>query len=193
MLIAQQRGFTLPELLLALFLSGLLFSAMTAFMQGAVRRSVTQERQLRLANVMDNLLDTISKDLRRAGYLLNEHEQQHGIRITGTKTELCLVIRYVLAANRYRASHTVSQFLYRYQGGLLEYSRDRDGCTGNGWFSLVDSQVLMIEHFSVEHRSAGEAQGRLKLTLRAVWRADPTIRAERIKVVRPYNRVGTVL
>lgn len=193
MLIAQQRGFTLPELLLALFLSGLLFSAMTAFMQGTVRRSVKQERQLRLTGVMENLLDTISKDLRRAGYLLNEREQQHGIRITGTKTEPCLVIRYVLAANRYRTSHTVSQFLYRYQGGLLEYSRDRDGCTGNGWFSLVDPQVLMIEHFSVEHHSVGEAQGRLKLTLRAVWRADPTIHAERVKVVRPYNRVGTVL
>lgn len=142
------RGFTLPEVLLALLLSALVLTgASRAFpaLQGstlgiASRLTATQE--------LNQLAAALGKSLQRAGYCAGECQ---GAGLTISPDAACL---YVVWDDNHNGRWEAAEFRgYRLRAGNIEVHPGAGSCaTPGGWERISDPANLVIERWQVARR-----------------------------------------
>lgn len=142
---SPQQGFSLIEMLLALLLSSLLFLSAARFFPWLLNNSARLQQQIARAQEVRQLLLTLEKYLRRAGYC--EQPPCTGPALSISPTGECLLVR--LQSRRYVAGGISGPLIndsygFRLNNGQIEARRGADSCGGPGWESLTDPQRLPI-------------------------------------------------
>lgn len=145
-----QRGFSLAEMLVALLLCSLMFVTAARFFPWLVSRSIQLQQQIVQAQEVRQLVMTLQKYLRRAGYC--EQSPCAGPAVTLSSTGECLLIR--LQSRRYVAGGVSGPLIndsygFRLNNAQIEAQRGAESCDSKGWESLNDPQRLPVNalHF----------------------------------------------
>lgn len=160
-----ERGYTLPEMMLAMTFGSLI--ALSAAKTFPIFRQQSSDLWLhsRLEWVLHQLASDIEKDLRRSGFCAGQCKGQPLLigHATGEAPGSCVIIAYDLNRNgHWESTSTVDAeyFGYRLRAGALEGQRGVTQCQGNAWERLLDQQEVQIDTFSVV-----ETQGKGRKTL----------------------------
>ncbi|WP_038026914.1 prepilin peptidase-dependent protein [Tatumella saanichensis] len=140
-----QQGFSLIEMLLALLICSLLFLSAARFFPWLLNNSARLQQQIVRTQEVRQLLLTLEKYLRRAGYC--EQPPCVGPALSISPTGECLLVR--LQSRRYVAGGVSGPLIndsygFRLNNGQIEVRRGADSCVGQGWESLTDPQRLPI-------------------------------------------------
>ncbi|MBL3524494.1 prepilin peptidase-dependent protein [Serratia plymuthica] len=177
---ALERGFTLPEVMLALTFGSLIMLAAAKTYPVLRQHSVDVGRHYRLESVLRQLAFGIEKDLRRAGFcagnchgraLLIGHEP-------GEAAGSCVIMAYDITRNgRWETlGADAGYFGYRLRQGALEGQRGVTHCHGTGWERLLDNDEVRIETFSVKSVAGSSGKTWVMLSLAGRSKADDAIR-----------------
>jgi len=150
----SKKGFTLIELLLALsFGSFIILSSAKIYPHFRYQTKFLQE-SFRLDQAMRQLMFSIEKDLRRAGFC-NGQCPGMILRIgqyPGEMKNSCIILSFDLNKNGKLEGeqHRESEYFgYRLRKGVLEIQRGQLHCSGHGWEKISDPQEIKITHFSI--------------------------------------------
>ncbi|ACS86787.1 prepilin peptidase-dependent protein [Musicola paradisiaca] len=189
----QQRGFTLPEVMLAMGFGSLITLAAAGVLPVLHARVQSSASYFRLEQALSQALFTIEKDVRRAGFCAGACG---GLPVTLNTGEdgqaLCFSLAYDINANgqweqgeRGDAEH----YGYRLRNGALEVQTGGAGCQGSRWEKLLDPAEIKLTRFVVR-RQAGEHQRLYFLTLEGHWTSHPAISLNVTRWVAGRNDAG---
>ncbi|WP_347254138.1 prepilin peptidase-dependent protein [Leminorella grimontii] len=186
-MLAAQRGFSLPEMLIAMLISGLLLSGTMSLLPTFQRQSLMQYRAYRLEQALGQVLQTVEKDLRRAGYLfasttLRSDEMVKIVTSPSGDVKACVLLSYDLNHNGRIEPEGVSlseRFGYRWRQGIVERQRGVSGCQGGEWEKMLDPSEIVVSGFLIERRDSRSAKGEgeyyFDITLSGHWRGQPAV------------------
>lgn len=173
MLIAA-RGFTLPEVMLALVFGSAIALGAAKTYPLLRQQDVAVGQHFRLESMLRQLAFGIEKDLRRTGFCAGQCVGHPLLidRAPGEAASSCLIVAYDIArSGQWAASgEDAGYFGYRLRNGGLEGQRGVSQCSGGGWERLLDQDEVRIERFQVaiERGEHGTALARLTLAGRSV-------------------------
>jgi prepilin peptidase dependent protein B len=149
------QGFTLPEVMLALTFGSAITLAAAKALPVLRQQSTDTLLYYQLDLVLRQVLFSIEKDLRRAGFCAGECRGK-AIQISNAEGEApgsCVIIAYDFNRNgRWdNGNNEADYFGYRLRQGALEGQRGVTQCTGAGWERLVDQDQVQITTFSINH------------------------------------------
>lgn len=177
---ALERGFTLPEVMLALTFGSLIMLAAAKTYPVLRQHSVDVGRHYRLESVLRQLAFGIEKDLRRAGFCAG---YCHGRALLighapGEAAGSCMIMAYDITRNgRWETlGADAGYFGYRLRQGALEGQRGVTHCHGTGWERLLDNDEVRIETFSVKSVAGSSGKTWVMLSLAGRSKADDAIR-----------------
>lgn len=175
-----ERGFTLPEVLLALSFGSLIALAAAKTYPLLRQQSVAIGQDYRLELALRQLAFGIEKDLRRAGFcagrcpgraLLIDHAP-------GEAPGSCVIVAYdITRSGQWKsAGDDAGYFGYRLRQGGLEGQRGVGHCRGPGWERLLDPDEVRVELFNVAVGKGDNGKALVKLTLTGRSAANGSIR-----------------
>ncbi|WP_228398212.1 prepilin peptidase-dependent protein [Limnobaculum xujianqingii] len=184
-----QRGFSLAEMLMAMLIGSMMIVSVAAMYPALQRQSLTLYRLYRLEQSMQQVLMTIAKDLRRAGFLFKDGKErvseavsisQHSQSAVGS----CIIVRYDLNHNGVIDpvdSTAAEHFAYRWLNNSIEQHRSAKDCHGNGWEKLLDPAEIVITHFSAQSvgrslNSSGKDTAYYLMVLEGHWKRWPSVK-----------------
>ncbi|CAI1713994.1 Type II secretory pathway, component PulJ [Serratia grimesii] len=177
---ALERGFTLPEVMLALTFGSLIALAAAKTYPVLRQHSVDVGRHYRLESVLRQLAFGIEKDLRRAGFCAGQCRGKPMLisHASGEAADSCVIVAYDIARNgRWEASGAdASYFGYRLRQGMLEGQRGVKHCSGTGWERLLDNDEVRIETFSLKVNTGDRGKTWVALALTGRSKANSGIR-----------------
>ncbi|MNG69697.1 hypothetical protein D3C81_177040 [compost metagenome] len=177
---ALERGFTLPEVMLALTFGSLIMLAAAKTYPVLRQHSVDVGRHYRLESVLRQLAFGIEKDLRRTGFCAgNCHGRALLIgHAPGEAAGSCVIMAYDITRNgRWETlGADAGYFGYRLRQGVLEGQRGVTHCHGTGWERLLDNDEVRIETFSVKSVAGSSGKTWVMLSLAGRSKADDAIR-----------------
>jgi prepilin peptidase dependent protein B len=177
---ALERGFTLPEVLLALSFGSLIALAAAKTYPLLRQQSVALGQHYRLELALRQLAFGIEKDLRRAGFCAGRCQGRALLidHAPGEAPGSCVIVAYDITRSGQWASggDDAGYFGYRLRQGGLEGQRGVGHCRGLGWERLLDPDEVHIELFNVAVSKAGNGQTLARLTLAGRSAADGGIR-----------------
>lgn len=138
------RGFTLPEVLLALLLSGLLFTGALRVLPTFYQVAAGTADKLAAARDLAQLGNAVIQRLRRAGYCAGTCD---GRALTINSQRHCVVIVWDKNHNGHWEAAEYSAI--RLREGALEIRRGVRECDGKGWERLSAPNVLTIERWEL--------------------------------------------
>jgi prepilin peptidase dependent protein B len=166
---ARQRGFTLPEILLAMGIGSVVMLAAAGSYPAIYQQGQRLRQLFWLDHALHQAADTLGKDLRRAGFCAGEACGNRAVRLSvagGEGAGGCVLLAYDLNRNgRWEpAGPEAETFGYRLVAGALETQRGVTHCGGTGWERLLDPAEVIITGFTLTdaHEAAGTV---LQLTL----------------------------
>ncbi|KEY59347.1 prepilin peptidase-dependent protein [Serratia sp. DD3] len=167
-----ERGFTLPEVMLAMTVGSMITLAAAKALPILRQQTVNVGHHYRLDLLLRQLVFTIDKDLRRSGFCAGECQGRPLLisRVAGEAPASCVIVAYDLNLNgRWEEGGEAEYFGYRLRAGALEGQRGVRHCQGSGWERLLDPQEVQIESFTVRQitRSGGKSFILLGLTGRS--------------------------
>ncbi|MEA9445152.1 prepilin peptidase-dependent protein [Candidatus Fukatsuia symbiotica] len=185
-------GFTLPEVMLALSFGSLIVLSAAKIYPQFHKQVATVYQHYRLEQAMRQVMLTIEKDVRRAGFC---HQQCSGSAIAfsqdrGEMKNSCMIVAYDLNRNGHweDEGHTKSEYFgYRLRHGALEAQRGERNCFGNGWEKLFDPQEIKVTHFTVTPVGDLTSGNLFKLQLAANSIRDPAVQLEINSVIHGKN------
>lgn len=163
-----ERGFTLPEVMLAMTFGSLIALAAAKTLPILRQQTVNAGRHYRLELVLRQLAFGIEKDLRRSGFCAGQCQGQPLLigNVVGEAAGSCVIVAYDLNRNgRWEKVGDAEYFGYRLRAGALEGQRGVTQCNGLGWERLLDQEEVRIDSFTVSRIADGEG-GSLLLSLR---------------------------
>ncbi|WES67382.1 prepilin peptidase-dependent protein [Superficieibacter sp. HKU1] len=153
-----QKGFSLPETLIAMAISSLLLLGASRFLPGLQRAVLLQTRHQMLEDELWQRVYTVAKHLQRAGYCRGECA---GEPLMINWQGACVLVKWDANSNGTwdNALAATSDFTgFRLQNGALETLRGASSCDDKGWDKMTDPQTLRITRFEVvRHNSPGFA------------------------------------
>lgn len=177
---ALERGFTLPEVMLALTFGSLIMLAAAKTYPVLRQHSVDVGRHYRLESVLRQLAFGIEKDLRRAGFCAGICRGRALLigHAPGEAAGSCVIIAYDITRNGRWATlgADAGYFGYRLRQGALEGQRGVTHCHGTGWERLLDNDEVRIETFSVKSVAGSSGKTWIMLSLAGRSKADDAIR-----------------
>lgn len=164
---ARQRGFTLPEVLLAMGIGSVVMLAAAGSYPAIYQQGLRLRALFWLDHALHQAADTLGKDLRRAGFCAGTACGSAAIRL-GTATGACVLLAYDLNRNgRWDAAGPEAEtFGYRLLAGALETQRGVTHCGGTGWEKLLDPAEITVTGFTLT-RVTEAPNTVLRLTLSA--------------------------
>lgn len=181
-----------------MLISGLLLSGIMSLLPSFQRQSLMQYRAYRLEQALGQVLQTMEKDLRRAGYLFapKASQSEEEIRIISSPSgsvKTCVLLNYDLNHNGRIEPVGASQserFGYRWRQGTIERQRGVNDCQGGEWEKMLDPSEIIVSGLQIERRdyrlTQGESGRYFIITLSGHWRGQPE--AERSLVARVKGR-----
>ncbi|MGO4745759.1 prepilin peptidase-dependent protein [Serratia quinivorans] len=175
-----ERGFTLPEVMLALTFGSLITLAAAKTYPVLRQHSVDVGRHYRLESVLRQLAFGIEKDLRRAGFCAGQCRGQPILisRVPGEAAGSCVIVAYdITRSGRWETlGADAGYFGYRLRQGMLEGQRGVKHCRGTGWERLLDNDEVRIDAFSVKTNQGDSGKTWATLALSGRSKADGGIR-----------------
>lgn len=144
------RGFTLPEMLLAMAIGSVLTIGAARTLPLLQQQNLRMQMQAQLNEELQQIMHTLEKAVRRAGYC-------HG-RCSGSALHIdgengsCLLVRWDENSNgRWEGiqSNESDYYGFRLRMRSLEMQRGVDRCSGGGWEKLNDPRLIAIDRFEV--------------------------------------------
>lgn len=177
---AVERGFTLPEVMLALTFGSLIMLAAAKTYPVLRQQSVDVGRHYRLESVLRQLAFGIEKDLRRAGFCAGICRGRPLLigHAPGEAAGSCVIIAYDIARHgRWETlGADAGYFGYRLRQGALEGQRGVTQCHGMGWERLLDNDEVRIDTFNVKSIAGSTGKTWVMLSLAGRSKADDAIR-----------------
>ncbi|MCX8583626.1 MULTISPECIES: prepilin peptidase-dependent protein [unclassified Gilliamella] len=154
----KQDGFSLFEMMLSITFSSLIFIGITAFYSKLQSIILQQNLNTHLQRNIHQGIVSISKDLKRAGFIANKPEKmsQQPIEINPAKN--CYIIRYDSEIrNDWVYNTTIPTksdiFAYRLYNNNLEYKVGTINCEGVNWEKIFDPHDIKITQFSIKKQN----------------------------------------
>ncbi|EMF06401.1 prepilin peptidase-dependent protein [Serratia marcescens] len=167
------RGFTLPEVMLALLFGSVIVLGAAKTYPLLRQQNVAVGQHFRLESTLRQLAFGIEKDLRRAGFCAGKCAGRPLLigQASGEAAASCVIVAYDIARSGQwlTLGEDAGYFGYRLRNGGLEGQRGVSQCDGGGWERLLDQDEVRIERFHVviERGDHGAALARLTLTGRS--------------------------
>lgn len=185
----NERGFTLPEAMLAIGIgSVLLLGAMQFF---PILKQHTQQlaQRYQLDQLLRQTAMTLQKDFRRAGFCAGQCNGQSMVlsAASGEAENSCITLAYDLNRNgRWEpAGHIESEyFSYRLRSGMLENQRGRVECNGSGWERMLDPAEVEFTRLQIATISGDAGKTLLALDMQANWKRSPLVQRQLYSVVK---------
>ncbi|EJS92382.1 prepilin peptidase-dependent protein [Pectobacterium wasabiae] len=189
----EQRGFTLPEILLALSLGSLIM--LSAAQLYPLLRSQSQDstQRVRLEQLFSQVAMGIEKDIRRAGFCAGSC-QGKAISIgnyPGETENSCLNVSYDLNRNGVwdgGEQQDAESFGYRLRGRSLEIQSGAHNCQGDRWERLFDPQEVVLTVFQLQHLAAQNGVALYELQLAGYWAKRPAVRQHITRLILGRNQ-----
>ncbi|UHD64518.1 prepilin peptidase-dependent protein [Klebsiella michiganensis] len=163
----KQRGFSLPETLIAMAISSVLLLGSARFLPALQWAALRQTRQQSLENELWQRIYTVAKHLQRAGYCRG---RCYGQALYIAEGGDCLLVSWDSNSD-----------------GALETLRGASACSGKGWEKMTNPAAIQITAFQVTRLERAGFAPELSITLAAHSVADPQIRARAEYGVTGYN------
>lgn len=187
------RGFTLPEMLLALSLSSLIMLSAAQWYPILRNQSQNSAQYFRLEQLLSAVVSGIEKDVRRAGFCAGECQ---GTPISlgnypGESPNSCLNVSYDLNRNGVWDGETMQEeesFGYRLRAGALEIQSGAHNCHGDRWEKLFDPQEVTLTHFHVQPLSGLSARRMYEVRLSGFWTKRPVIKRTVTRLILGRNQ-----
>nr|WP_072009192.1 prepilin peptidase-dependent protein [Pectobacterium brasiliense] len=189
----KQRGFTLPEILLALSLGSLIM--LSAAQLYPLLRSQSQDsaQLFRLEQLFSQVAMGVEKDVRRAGFCAGTC-QGKAISIgkyPGEAENSCLNVSYDLNRNGVwdgGEQQDAESFGYRLRGRSLEIQSGAHNCQGDRWEKLFDPQEVVLTVFRLQHLSGQNDAALYELQLAGYWAKRPAVRQHTTRLILGRNQ-----
>lgn len=149
------NGFSLFEVLMSLVLGSLLMLVLLHFYPLLFQSAQVFKAKHQLQLEADSILDKITKDLYRAGFVAQDPKfisepifsfQNH-----------CLIVLYDLERNGKMSlgeeNSDSDRFAYRLVDQNLEYKRGAKSCSGVNWYKLNDPEKFFVSDFKIIERA----------------------------------------
>lgn len=146
----KTQGFTLLEMLIALAVSSLLMLGAARMLPQLQTQSLRLMLHARLHEELQQIMHTLEKAVRRAGYC-HGHCQGAGLQDT-RGADGCLRVRWDENSNgqwEVAGHHNSEVWGYRLRASSLEMQRGIANCHGGGWERLNDPRTTGIDAFQV--------------------------------------------
>ncbi|MEC5344212.1 prepilin peptidase-dependent protein [Brenneria populi] len=192
MLNMAQRGFTLPEILLALALGSLIMLSAAQLYPLLRMQSQNSAQYFRLEQLFSQAASGIEKDIRRAGFCAGEC-QGRGVSIgeyPGEMAQSCLNVSYDLNLNGSwdGGERQDESFGYRLRAGALEIQSGAHNCRGDRWEKLFDPQEVTLTLFHLRRLNDRPGAALYQLRLAGYWTKRPAIRQQISRLVIGRNQ-----
>lgn len=148
-----QRGFSLPEMLIAMAIGSVLMISAGRFLPRLLAQNLQLQQRVQLQQELQQIAATLEKALRRAGYC---HGTCSGPPLQLAADGQCVLLRWDENSNgRWEGpGHSESDFYgYRLRSGQLEMQRGVDECSSSGWERLTDPAFIVIDRFQLRRQS----------------------------------------
>lgn len=176
----RQKGFTLPEVMMALSIGSMLMLSSAQLYPLLRQRSQSLSRHFQLDQLLRSTVFNIEKDLQRAGFCNGQcagSALQLG-RSDGEAANSCVITTYDLNRNgRWEppGSSESEYFGYRLRNGGIETQRGIAGCSGNGWEKLLDPAEVKVTEFKITTVPAPNRRPLFAIRIVAHWSDAPAI------------------
>lgn len=192
MLTKPPRGFTLPEILLALSLGSLIMLSAAQLYPLLRAKSQNSAQYFRLEQLFSQVAAGIEKDVRRAGFCAGAC-QGRAISIgnfPGEMAQSCLNVSYDLNRNGNwdGGEQQEESFGYRLRAGALEIQSGAHHCQGDRWEKLFDPQEVTLTLFRIHRLHERPGATLYQLELAGYWNKRPAIRRKVTRVVMGRNQ-----
>jgi len=176
----KQRGFTLPEVLMALSIGSMLMLSSAQLYPLLRQRSQNLSHHFQLDQLLRSAASNLEKDLRRAGFCNGECRGSATFfgQSTGEPAHSCIIIAYDLNRNgRWEpaGNDNAEYFAYRLRAGAIETQRGAANCQGSGWEKLLDPAEVKVTDFNVTKRLTPRGNSLFTINIAAHWRETPTV------------------
>lgn len=181
------HGFTLVELLVALTINALLFSALIAIFIANVNHYTKTFQENRLNQQLETVLALMSDDIRRAGYWANASNdigtnQNNNPFMTAStdisvdNTNDCILFTYDHDSNgslpAINASIDDEHYGFRLSNNAVQVRPPGAGfsCVASGWENMTDTNIITITNltFTLNTSTVTTGPGSQGITLRSV-------------------------
>ncbi|MEQ9878210.1 prepilin peptidase-dependent protein [Pectobacterium aroidearum] len=189
----KQRGFTLPEILLALSLGSLIM--LSAAQLYPLLRSQSQDsaQLFRLEQLFSQVAMGIEKDIRRAGFCAGTCQ---GKAISmgnypGEAENSCLNVSYDLNRNGVwdgGEQQDAESFGYRLRGRALEIQSGAHNCQGDRWEKLFDPQEVVLTLFRLQRLAVQNGVALYELQLAGYWAKRPAVKQHIVRLILGRNQ-----
>ncbi|ACX89132.1 conserved hypothetical protein [Pectobacterium parmentieri WPP163] len=189
----EQRGFTLPEILLALSLGSLIMLSAAQLYPLLRSQSQNSAQRFRLEQLFSQVAMGIEKDIRRAGFCAGTCQ---GKAISmgnypGEAENSCLNVSYDLNQNGTwdgGEQQDAESFGYRLRGRSLEIQSGAHNCQGDRWEKLFDPQEVVLTVFRLQRLSAQNDVALYELQLAGYWAKRPAVRQYITRLILRRNQ-----
>jgi prepilin peptidase dependent protein B len=189
----KQRGFTLPEILLALSLGSLIM--LSAAQLYPLLRSQSQDsaQLFRLEQLFSQVAMGIEKDIRRAGFCAGTCQ---GKAISmgnypGEAENSCLNVSYDLNLNGVwdgGEQQDAESFGYRLRARALEIQSGAHNCQGDRWEKLFDPQEVVLTLFRLQRLATQNGVALYELQLAGYWAKRPAVKQHIVRLILGRNQ-----
>jgi len=181
MSITSQRGagFTLPEVMLAMGIGGMLLLGSAQTFPLLRQRSQDLAQHYQLDQLLRQTLFTLAKDLRRAGYCAGTCQGKALVlgHYPGEAKDSCVLLAFDLNNNgRWEGidRSNAEYFGYRLRQQAIETQRGVRTCDGNGWERLLDPTEVAVSRFHVTQTHSPDKPSFYVVDIAAHWRKKTT-------------------
>ncbi|MBA5237795.1 prepilin peptidase-dependent protein [Pectobacterium aroidearum] len=189
----KQRGFTLPETLLALSLGSLIM--LSAAQLYPLLRSQSQDsaQLFRLEQLFSQVAMGIEKDIRRAGFCAGTC-QGKAISMGNYPGEVensCLNVSYDLNRNGVwdgGEQQDAESFGYRLRARALEIQSGAHNCQGDRWEKLFDPQEVVLTLFRLQRLATQNGVALYELQLAGYWAKRPAVKQHIVRLILGRNQ-----
>ncbi len=175
----RSAGFTLPEVMLAMGIGGMLLLGSAQTFPLLRQRSQDLAQRFQLDQLMRQTLFTLAKDLRRAGFCAGTCQGKAVVlgHYPGEAKDSCVLLAFDLNNNgRWEGVDRVNSeyFGYRLRQQAIETQRGVRTCDGIGWERLLDPTEVFISRFHVTQTHSLGKPDFFVVDIAAHWRQKAT-------------------
>ncbi|CBG89607.1 prepilin peptidase-dependent protein [Citrobacter rodentium] len=172
-MLVNTRGFSLPEVLIAMAIGSVLLLGAARFLPALQRDILQHTLQLSLEEEVWQRVYTVAKHLQRAGYC---YGNCGGKGLTLAEQGQCVIAQWDANGNGVWERGSLKepeQTGFRLKNNVLETLRGAGSCTDKGWDKMTDPDTLRITAFEVERQDVAGFAPVLTVHLRGVAWAQP--------------------
>lgn len=183
----KQNGFSLFEIMLSIAFSSLIFIGITSFYSKL--QSILLEKNLHIhleKNIHQGLV-SITKDLKRAGFIANSPEKMKQYPIEINTSNKCYIFRYDSEIRNdwiydRNAPSKSDIFAYRFYKNNLEYKVGSISCEGVNWEKLFDPHDIKITQFLIKQQN-----NYFVINIRAQLKKNKKITYQTVTIIKNEN------